>query len=1033
LAVDEAYTVRLDRQPSQNVTVKPSSDNDAVTIGPLHSGTDVLTFTRSNWDQPQPVRVNGIDDAIDYDPNLTATVTHEVFGEFYASSTKAPVTVTVLENDTAGVTLSTTMLEEIAEASDTTTSYTIALNTPPTADVTVTPTSTDARITFTLPANARVLTFTAETYNVPQTVMVAVVDDTITNPSGPTTIQNVLVSEDAAYNDLAVDDLEIRIADNEIAGVTLSTTALNLVEADSTETYTVVLDTQPADNVQIRVTVTSQDTAIATVSPLALTFTAANWNIPQAVRVTPVDETTTTDRGDRITSVTHTVAGDGYNNVRVGAVTVTAFDANGPTDVRVSPTAVTVDEDGGTGTYTVVLRSQPSGDVTVTATVPPTDVGVAAIAPTNVPEGMPAPEPTTTLTLTFTTENWRTPQSVTVTGIDDEFDNAANRQATIGHVVTGADYGGVPAAPVTVTATDDDTAGVSISRTRVGLRETQGRGTSYTLVLNTKPTQNVEITPRSTNDTVVRVSPEEQDPPLTFPLIFTPTNWNVPQLVILTPVDDTFDNPLSRRLASIQHGVVSQDRAYDSLRVVNEVQVRVEDDGIGITVTPTALSVNEAGGTATYTIVLDSQPIGTVTITPTSSSGAATVSAPLSFTPETWNVPQMVTVTGVDDNINNDGDRLVTVSHGASSTSTEDILNDLSQITVTVSVINDEVPAATISPTELTIDRQINRSGTYQVALLSQPTGEVTVTPSVGDVDGVTVSPQQLTFTPGDWNISQPVTVTIDQGGSNSERTLRVTHTIAGEGYGDANVGEVVVTVVGNNTPWVRVSASDLILEETGANTRREYTIVLNSQPTQSVTITPMSSNGGVATVSGALTFNPTGANRWNTPQTVTVTGEINDDVYTPGGYRATISHRLETTDSNYGNLPVAPVMVRVINDEPGGARWIENGVMLPRQNSAVTIDEGRSTTYQLVLEAQPTHDVTVSFETSADMASISTMSSDNTLTFTPTNWNQPQTVILTGLETTGDRSADLHHCYRYHRRVGPVSDGDRDWGARCH
>lgn len=78
----------------------------------------------------------------------------------------------------------------------------------------------------------------------------------------------------------------------------------------------------------------------------------------------------------------------------------------------------------------------------------------------------------------------------------------------------------------------------------------------------------------------------------------------------------------------------------------------------GITVTPTSgLVTTEAGGTASFTVVLDSRPTADVTI-PVSSSdtteGTVLVSS-LTFTSVNWNIPQTVTVRGVDDPIR-DGD-----------------------------------------------------------------------------------------------------------------------------------------------------------------------------------------------------------------------------------------------------------------------------------------------------------------------------------------------------------------------------------------
>ena len=68
--------------------------------------------------------------------------------------------------------------------------------------------------------------------------------------------------------------------------------------------------------------------------------------------------------------------------------------------------------------------------------------------------------------LTFTTTNWNvrvSTQTVTVTAGQDP--DAANDMATLTHNPSGADYDSVSNASLTVTVTDDDTRGVTVSRT----------------------------------------------------------------------------------------------------------------------------------------------------------------------------------------------------------------------------------------------------------------------------------------------------------------------------------------------------------------------------------------------------------------------------------------------------------------------------------------------------------------------------------------------------------------------------------------
>ena len=89
----------------------------------------------------------------------------------------------------------------------------------------------------------------------------------------------------------------------------------------------------------------------------------------------------------------------------------------------------------------------------------------------------------------------------------------------------------------------------------------------------------------------------------------------------------------------------------------------------------TGLTTTEAGGTATFTVVLNTQPTADVTIALSSSDPTeGTVSpASLTFTTANWNCAQTVTVTGVNDTVD-DGDVAYTIVTAA-ATSTDTTYN----------------------------------------------------------------------------------------------------------------------------------------------------------------------------------------------------------------------------------------------------------------------------------------------------------------------------------------------------------------------
>jgi hypothetical protein len=141
-------------------------------------------------------------------------------------------------------------------------------------------------------------------------------------------------------------------------------------------------------------------------------------------------------------------------------------------------------------------------------------------------------------------------------------------------------------------------------------------------------------------------------------LTFTPGTWNVAQAVTVTGIDDAMqDGDIAYTI--VLGAAASADPKYAGLDASDVALVNGDNDTAGITVTPVAgLVTTEAGGAASFTAVLKSQPVSDVVIPvassdPTEGSVAASM---LTFTVANWNAPQTITVTGVDDAVH-DGDR----------------------------------------------------------------------------------------------------------------------------------------------------------------------------------------------------------------------------------------------------------------------------------------------------------------------------------------------------------------------------------------
>ena len=326
----------------------------------------------------------------------------------------ASVAVTVIDNDTAGVTISETAVEVTEGAAAVT--YMVGLSSAPAVSATVTidpGSSTTAPITVA-PA-ALTLTFGSGDWDTAQAVTVTATedDDAI---GGLRTLAHTVTGYGTVP---AIASVAVTVIDNDTAGVTISETAVEVTEGAAAVTYMVGLSSAPAVSATVTIDPGSSTTAPITVAPAALTLTfgSGDWDTAQAVTVTATEDD---DAIGGLRTLAHTVTGYGTVSA-VASVAVTVID-NDTAGVTISETAVEVTEGAAAATYMVVLSSAPAVSATVTI-----DPGSSTTAPITV-----APA---ALTLTFGSDDWDTAQAVTVTATED--DDAIGGLRTLAHTVTG--------------------------------------------------------------------------------------------------------------------------------------------------------------------------------------------------------------------------------------------------------------------------------------------------------------------------------------------------------------------------------------------------------------------------------------------------------------------------------------------------------------------------------------------------------------------------------------------------------------------
>ena len=188
------------------------------------------------------------------------------------------------------------------------------------------------------------------------------------------------------------------------------------------------------------------------------------------------------------------------------------------------------------------------------------------------------------------------------------------------------------------------------------------------------------------------------------------------QTVTVTGVDDALDD--GNVAYTIATTVTSGDAIYAAINAADVAVTNTDNDAAGITVTPTSgLTTTEAGGTATFTVVLTSAPTGDVTINLSSSDTTeGTVPASLTFTAANFSVAQTVTVTGVDDALV-DGNVAYTIA--TTVTSGDPTYAAINPADVAVTNTDNDAAGITVTPTTGLTTTEAAGTATFTVVLTS--------------------------------------------------------------------------------------------------------------------------------------------------------------------------------------------------------------------------------------------------------------------------------------------------------------------------
>ncbi|WP_424833210.1 choice-of-anchor R domain-containing protein [Ruegeria sp.] len=735
-------------------------------------------------------------------------------------------------------------------------------------------------------------------------------------------------------------------------GVTVTPAALYVDEGDSV-TYTVVLDTAPTGDVVI--TPTSSATAKATVSPATLTFTMTNWNEPQQVTVNGVAAGSA--------SISH-------------QVTKSADTTNYPTSMSIDSVAVTVTEPLAvtlTAPDTLAQEWNANNAAEIKLALPRAlATGESLVIPLLFTGGEPGTD--------FTLALKGSPTGVALSGGTVTF--------------TGSSGGSATAAMVKLTAIKD--ADTIHEQVMVSIPASSSTGGDATLTATGLPggaTGSGSATITLRDDVGRTISWEKTAVTLdeSADLQFSP------RLVLSEPyAADSAANQENPIVYSCYGGTATNEQDYDlnSLAVCSGTEriesffpIGVHTAIVRLTVSASTHNdaIDEPDETFTFTLLEDEIPINN----PVSLSGSDTYTLTIRD-----DDPTVVSLARV-------GSGAVTEGGTAEFTVT------LGRALVAGEII--DVPLSVSGTGVTTDDWSLSlKTGTglnTGVAL----SGETTATPSLR-FSGAAAETARLVLTAvvdgvaEDGGETLSVALGPDDATANGfDRTSLATNVGGGA---DPDTGANAFTLTVNEAAELGVTVTPASLSVAEAGGTGSYTVVLDRPPSHDVVIAVASGDTNIATVSPpTLTFSTTD---WDSPQPVTVTG-VDDDVDQSTDRVVTVGHTVTSSDNNYNGL-VAPVVSVTVTDD-------DNVFDIVLSRSSLGVGEGQSVTYTVRLEGsqQPTHNVMVSV-TSEDtgVATVSTANGDGTLTFTPSDFQNAQTVTVTGVDDSlaqsSPRMVDLSH-----------------------
>ena len=620
------------------------------------------------------------------------------------------------------------------------------------------------------------LSFDSSNWNTPQSINLDAIDESLVDGTVTASLRLEMDPiSDGCFGSIGSSDYDVTILNNDTAGwdvseiivsdldsisipidsTSVSTSKRFLLDPASvtennpeTAEFSIVLTSQPLSNVYVDII--NNDSTEKTLSTVSLTFTNSNWNVSQTITISSEDDTLID--GDQNTSIT----------AQINASSDPAFLALAPENRSV----ITIDDDIGdfvlsevngnlkeepplnSVSFTVTLTAEPPSDVTIDFTS--SDLSEATIINSS---------------LTFSSLNWNIPQTVNLQSVDDLIFDDNQTTIITGSVSSSSDisFTGAEDKTVEVITEDNEEVGVVVN-VLDNLTSESGDTGSFEIYLDTEPIAEVFIDLSSSN---------EQEGILASPVVsFNSSNWNIPQNIIVTGIED--NPPVSDGAIDyliVTGNVSSTDTNYNKLdgSTIDDVLMSNQDNdspGIILTVVDDDFSTSESGDYVVIQFSLLSKPNGGESVNiPLSLEGPINEmilsTNSLTILADNWNLPasNVVTITGVDDFFA-DGNQEITLITG-DPTSGDSFYENIEAEEVSNPILtneDDDIAQLLVSLTD-----NVSENGTnsiLNIRLTSQINEDVILNIDVLDESELIVVLSELVFTKDNWNIDQQIIIT---------------------------------------------------------------------------------------------------------------------------------------------------------------------------------------------------------------------------------------------------------------------------------